>query len=1138
MGEVDHVPCPERPTRPNRVPVEALLDNQSEVWGRGQRTFVEEYLEHNPELRSDTNSLLDLIYHELVLRRRHGEDPSAEVYLRRFPDLAQPLRLLFDVEQAIDAPGEALVGGIPAPRGQLSVPTIPGYEIERELGRGGMGVVYQARQVRLNRPCALKMILDGAFADADSAARFLAEAEVIARLQHPNIVQIHHLGESEGRLYFELEYVAGGSLQKTLDGVPWPPRSAARLVEVLAGAAHAAHGRGIIHRDLKPANILLTSDGTPKIVDFGLAKRLDSDAGLTRSYSVLGSPGYMAPEQASGEARVVGRAADVYSLGAILYELLTGRPPFRATTLLETLEQVKRLEPVPPAKLEPGLPRDIETICLKCLEKDPRRRYQTADALATDLKHFLADRPILARRTSTCELAWRWCRRNPAVAALLVSTGALLVAIALIATLAATRLGRQRDQLEGEFLRTQLARRDARERLWESYLDQARASRYSGRIGRRFQSLDVLARAAELNAFPDRRDELRDEAIACLALADMRFERLLPGRPADQHWFTFDPGFERYAYCDAEAVTHVRRVSDGSEIARLESPDVKPAWIDLVFSADGRKLALDYTFDDGKRRWTHVWNWQPNGQPRCVEVPYTGASMLNLSPDGRFMLTLVPYSGLVALVDLETGKARFERQLGFDPRHAEFRPDGQQIAVTGKQDRLVRILDAGTGVEIARLKHPAPVHEFAWRPDGQRLAVGCDDRQIYLWEPAKADRPPLFTLPGHRVRGINVAFTHGSDLLISSAWDGSTRLWDPVTGQQLLRAPGYVVAVRSDDQQVGVWREGRIEVWELACGREHRTLDHAAETVDFSHDGDLLASAGHDVVCWDAVASREVSRVPSATSEVGIFQPGGQSLVTYGPDKGLLRWPFVRSSNGVQFGSPQTLWGPGIVKYERACWGADGRTLAVVRATDGKAEGLVVVFNDTDLARQIVLRGHTRPFSVALSPDGRLVAAGGWLSGPALVWELASGRPITLPGINTASHVAFSPDGRWLVVGGVEHYQFFRVGLWQPEIVLPRGVAEGQPGPVAFARDGRTMAIARSWSEVQILDASQGTLLATVMAPEPQQISWLALNHDGSRLAVATRGDKVQAWDLGSIQRELTRMGLEWGTRSVASSPR
>ena len=309
-------------------------------------------------------------------------------------------------------------------------PKVPGYEILEELGRGGMGVVYKARQLRLNRLVALKMILAGEYAGTDALERFLAEAEIVARLRHPNIVQIHAIGDFEGQPYVELEYIEGGSLSSRLEGTPWPPRAAARLVESLASALAEAHRMGIVHRDLKPANILMTDEGTPKITDFGLAKSSDKDIGLTKTDSILGSPSYMSPEQAEGRAKDVGPLADIYALGANLYELLTGRPPFVGPTILTTLDLVKNAEPVPPRHLQPGLPSDLDTICLKCLRKEPQRRYESTDALAEDLRRYLNGEPILARPTPHWERAWKWVRRRPATAALVVVTVLSILAAA------------------------------------------------------------------------------------------------------------------------------------------------------------------------------------------------------------------------------------------------------------------------------------------------------------------------------------------------------------------------------------------------------------------------------------------------------------------------------------------------------------------------------------------------------------------------------------------------------------------------------------------------------------------------------------------------------------------------------------
>jgi eukaryotic-like serine/threonine-protein kinase len=312
----------------------------------------------------------------------------------------------------------------PGSAGRLAV---PGYEILQELGRGGMGVVYQARQASLNRLVALKVILAGLHAGTEQRARFRIEAEAVARLQHSNIVQIHEVGEHDGQAYLALEFVDGSSLARRLAGSPLPPTAAARLVETLARAMYHAHQRGIVHRDLKPANVLLTADGIPKITDFGLAKRLEGEGVTGSSGAILGTPSYMAPEQARGDSRQVGPAADIYALGAILYELLTGRTPFKAAMALETLQQVLHQEPVPPRRLQPGVPRDLETICLKCLHKEPARRYADAEALAEDLRRFQAGEPIRARPLGLAARGWKWARRRPASAALVGVTVLALV---------------------------------------------------------------------------------------------------------------------------------------------------------------------------------------------------------------------------------------------------------------------------------------------------------------------------------------------------------------------------------------------------------------------------------------------------------------------------------------------------------------------------------------------------------------------------------------------------------------------------------------------------------------------------------------------------------------------------------------
>jgi eukaryotic-like serine/threonine-protein kinase len=317
-------------------------------------------------------------------------------------------------------------------------PAPAGYEILGELGRGGMGVVYKARQTKLNRLVALKMILAGGHASPAALARFRAEAEAVAALQHPNVVQVYDYGEHDGLPYLAMEFVPGGTLAARVHDRPLPAREAAALMAGIADGVQAAHTVGIVHRDLKPENVLLGKEG-PKVTDFGLAKKIDTADGLTATGAILGTPGYMAPEQAAGAGKTADVRTDVYGLGAILYRILTGRPPFQAATMTEILMQVMVEEPVPPARLNPGVPADLETVCLKCLEKEPGRRYQTAAELADDLRRFLDGLPVTARRVSTIGRARRWARRNPMIAGLAAGLALVLVAGTIVSTTFAIR---------------------------------------------------------------------------------------------------------------------------------------------------------------------------------------------------------------------------------------------------------------------------------------------------------------------------------------------------------------------------------------------------------------------------------------------------------------------------------------------------------------------------------------------------------------------------------------------------------------------------------------------------------------------------------------------------------------------------
>jgi WD40 repeat protein/tRNA A-37 threonylcarbamoyl transferase component Bud32 len=1011
-------------------------------------------------------------------------------------------------------------------------PSIPGYEVLGELGRGGMGVVYKARQTRLNRLVALKMILAGGHAGPADLARFVTEAEAIARLQHPNIVQVYEVGEHDGLPFFSLEFCPGGSLEKKLNGTPLPAREAAGLAETLARAVQAAHEAGIVHRDLKPANVLLAADATPKITDFGLAKKLDGQAGQTATGAVLGTPSYMAPEQAAGSSKQIGPAADVYALGAVLYELLTGRPPFRAATPLDTVLQVISEEPVPPSRLQPGLPRDLETVCLKCLHKEPHRRYASARDLADDLARFRNGEPVRARPVGPPERLARWCRRNPALAATGGLAAAALAATAVVSLLFALHAVRSADRLGGALGDAREQHRQAEERtrlaerrLAENYLDQALAVM----DGEHDTGRGLLGLARALEASPDDAADLRAsiraslagggaEVAPCrgvishgsmvLAVAFRGDGRVLVTGGGDRTarlWDAATGAPRSPPLRHAKQVNAVAFSPDGRKVltagdggtARLWDADTgEPLGLVLVhpddvnaavFSPDGETALTGC--GDGRARFWDVRTGQPAGAPLDVRGIILAVA---LSPDGR---TAVTAGGdtRAQLWDVRT-----RQPLGPALAHpaqvrcAAFSPDGTTL-LTGCWNGTVWRWDAATGQPRGRLlDNRDAILSLAFSPDGRAVLTGSGDNTARLWDAATGR--PLSRWLRHRSWVTAVAFRPDGQAVVTASADGTARLWQvddiglpetlqtfPAGERPLLVSPDGRAVLTFDDQGTGRLRD-------LATGAAlPATFPHAGGVAAaFRADGRVVVTAGANrrVRVWDVAAGNPLGRAIAHPCEVRdvALSPDGTTLLTGGTDGQARLW---RAATGEPVGDP--------LRHEdtvtAVAFSPDGRT-AVTGSWDGTAR-----LWDVATGRPTVspLVHHNVVAAVAFSPDGRSVLTGSW-DETAQVWDAATGRPVgpTLQHRGRVLAVAFSPDGRTFLTGCTDGARLWETATGR--LLGPPLRRQAYAASVAFSPDGKS--VVTVWSDQAVRRSS----VPAALDGRPEQLTLWAQVRTGMEL--------------------------------------
>jgi eukaryotic-like serine/threonine-protein kinase len=1112
-----------------------------------RRPRIEAFLDSVPELARSA-LLGELVSVEIELRQLEGEHPGPDEYAGRFPMLP---------------PQSIGVGGGPAHStrtGQSHQPNIPGYQILEELGRGGMAVVHKARHTQLRRVVALKMIIAGEHAGPEALERFRVEAEVIARLQHPHIIQIHEIGAGNGFSFISLEFCPGGSLDKKLKDKPLPPRQASEMVEKLARAMSAVHEKGILHRDLKPANVLLGEDGEPRITDFGLAKNTDPGAdrqgagsNLTHTNTIIGTPSYMAPEQALGASKLVGPAADVYSLGAILYDCLTGRPPFQGASILETLDQVRTLSPVSPRHLNPNITGDLDTICLKCLRKEPVKRYASAGELADDVRRFLDGKPIQARPVSLLERSWKWVKRHPAETGLLAAVALLLTALTVGTLIKNAELSKALTRSDEALKASDEANNQAKARLWESLRDRSRAMRMSRAPGQRVDSLRSIREARELPT-PSGHSlaELQTEAIAALALPDIESLRTWDGYPAGTVNLEFDGELARYARLASDGAVSVRRVDDDALIAQWREP-TDGAWrnVDpLRFSPDGRFLSVAHP---GTGHLTVRRIADDGSSIIHVDTGCFTSRPVDFSPDSERLAYVT--DGRIAIATLNSREVRYLRATGSEEeRDIRFAPDGRRFALNVRRagQWYIEVRDVDTGDRQQVLSDSHGPNAPAWHPNGQILAAGGNDGFIRIWDVGSGEL--LRKLVGHRrTDGISCIFDSSGSRLLSNDWFSVLRVWEPSSGKQLLSfaAHNYNFLRISPSHCIptlAAANSTKLQLLRLHAGLEYRTIDGGLATDgqrmglggDRSYaahpDGRLVAAVDHErnsVVIVDLAAGRCIARLRSGLS-VPLCWEDGRSLLTCGKT-GLLRWPLRADPDKpghYQLGPPACLLNYGV--YASYGISADTRTIAVPVFDNG-----AMLFHRGPPLESRPLQPQQDVRDCSVSPDGKFAASGSHDNTDgfgAKVWDAATGKLVTELPVPGLCHVAFSADSRWLLTtgGGCRLWNVgFRDG---PHYV---GGAVG-----CFSPDSGILAVDDSAGAIRLVSTAIGNTLVRLEAPEQANLMPRGFTPDGARLlAVDADTLDLHVWDLRAVRQGLLELGLETGlpeyppVKEMASPP-